>query len=270
MADIGVTSIGVNDRDLSGAVRGQRVGPVPDSSAGVTISAYIANASAGAEFQAAIIATDGTTILAQSAVRTDIGASYSWVQFSGGTLASFDPTGLTFDIVVASESASASIRFDDGASTGGRAGLVTSCNPLVLNGAVGDNSSRLFSIYMTYTEGGGESSTTVTPAQAAVTLNGRTPTTSAFQNVRIREVLVNGSGQAVASATDIGLRVWYSGICAGAPDVSLNGMTTDANGTTSWSIATGSLAFNQPIFYVAQNSVSYSHYACGRLIPNYE
>lgn len=113
-------------------------------------------------------------------------------------------------------------------------------------------------------------STTVTPSQAALTLNGRTPVTSAFQNVRIREVLVNGSGQAVGSATSIGLRVWYSGICAGAPDVSLNGMTTDADGTTSWSIATGTLAFNDPIFFVAQNSVSYSHYACGRLVPNYE
>jgi len=112
--------------------------------------------------------------------------------------------------------------------------------------------------------------TTLTPASATLTLSGKIPGTSAFTNVRIREVLVNGSGQLVGSATDIGLRVWYSGICAGPPDVSLNGMTTDANGTTSWSIATGALSFNQPIFYVAQNSVSYSHYACGRLVPSYE
>lgn len=112
--------------------------------------------------------------------------------------------------------------------------------------------------------------TALTPATAALSLAGKLPGTSAFTNVRIREVLVNGSGQLVSSATDIGLRVWYSGICAGPPDVSLNGMTTDANGTTSWSIATGTLSFNQPIFYVAQNSVSYSHYACGRLVPSYE
>jgi hypothetical protein len=112
--------------------------------------------------------------------------------------------------------------------------------------------------------------TTINPGKATLTLDGRTPTTSAFTNVRIREVLVNGSGQAVSSASSIGLRVWYSGICAGAPDVSLNGMTTDASGTTSWSIATGTLVYNQAIFYVAQNSVSYSHYACGRLVPSYE
>lgn len=116
----------------------------------------------------------------------------------------------------------------------------------------------------------GGSSTTVTPSPAALSVSGKQVATSSFQSVRIREVLVNGSGQAVGGATDIGLRVWYSGICAGAPDVSLNGMTTDANGTTSWSIVTGTLAYNQAIFYVAQNSVSYSHYACGRLVPSYE
>jgi hypothetical protein len=128
-------------------------------------------------------------------------------------------------------------------------------------------SNRDITSYTGYTVGG---STTVTPAQAALTLNGRTPTTSAFQAVRIREVLVNGSGQAVGNASDITLNVWYGGRLGGAPDVSLNGMTTEANGTTSWSIATGTLAFNDPIFFVAQNSVSYSHYACGRLVPNYE
>jgi hypothetical protein len=128
-------------------------------------------------------------------------------------------------------------------------------------------SNRDITSYTEYSTGG---SATVTPAQAALTLNGRTPTTSFFQFVRIREVLVNGSGQAVGSATSIGLRVWYSSICAGAPDVSLNGMTTDADGSTSWSIPTGTLGYNDPIFFVAQNSLSYSHYTCGRLVPSYE
>lgn len=121
-----------------------------------------------------------------------------------------------------------------------------------------------------YTEYAAGSSATVTPAQAALTLNGRTPTTSAFNAVRIREVLVNASGQAVGNASDITVCVWYGSRLGGAPDVSLNGMTTDANGTTSWSIATGTLGFNDPIFYVAQNSVSLSHYTCGRLVPSYE
>jgi hypothetical protein len=116
----------------------------------------------------------------------------------------------------------------------------------------------------------GGSSTTAQPDKATLTLSGRTPTTSSFTNVRIREVLINGSGQAVSNATDITLCVWYAGRIGGAPDVSINGQTTDPNGTTSWSIATGSLAFNQTIFYVAQNSLSYSHYAAGRIVPSYE
>lgn len=123
------------------------------------------------------------------------------------------------------------------------------------------------SAYVTVTAGAG---TTVTPAPASLTLNGRTPATSAFQNVRIRDVLVNESGQAVANAANITLLVWYGGVARGAPDVSLNGQTTDANGSASWSIPTGSLAFNQHIFYVAQDSVSFSNYTCARMTPSYE
>lgn len=111
---------------------------------------------------------------------------------------------------------------------------------------------------------------TLSPGVGAITLNGNTPTTSAFQNVRIREVLVNNSGQAIGSAANITLLVWYSGTFGGAPDVSLNGMTTDAAGTTSWSIATGSLAFNQKIAYVAQDSISFSNYTAARMTPSYE
>jgi hypothetical protein len=116
----------------------------------------------------------------------------------------------------------------------------------------------------------GGTTATVTPAPAALSLQGRAPTTSAFQNVRIREVLTNGSGQVVSNATDITLLVWYAARCGGAPDISLNGMTTDSNGTISWSIPTGGLGYQSPIFYVAQNAVSLSHYTAARLIPNYE
>lgn len=114
------------------------------------------------------------------------------------------------------------------------------------------------------------SSATVTPAQATLTVSGKTPTTSAFQNVRIREILVNGSGQAIGNATDITLLVWYAARCGGAPDVSLNGLTTDSEGSTSWSIPSGTLGYQDPIFYVAQNAVSLSHYTAARLIPSYE
>jgi hypothetical protein len=110
----------------------------------------------------------------------------------------------------------------------------------------------------------------VFPAVGAAALQGKTPGTSAFQNVRIRQVLVNESGQPVASAANITLLVWYGGVCRGAPDYSINGMTTDANGTTSWSLVTGTLGYNDKIFYVAQDSISFSNYTCARLTPNYE
>jgi hypothetical protein len=116
----------------------------------------------------------------------------------------------------------------------------------------------------------GGSSTTATPGKADLTLAGKTPTATAFNSVRIREVLVNGSGQVVGSATDITLLVWYSGRFGGAPDVSLNNLTTDSLGTTSWSIATGNLTYLQAIAYVAQNSVSLSHYAAAHMVPSYE
>jgi hypothetical protein len=114
------------------------------------------------------------------------------------------------------------------------------------------------------------SSVTKTPTQAVLSLGGLVATTNAFQFVRIRDVLINESGQAVGSASNIRLLVWYSGQAIGAPDVSLNGMTTDAAGTASWSIQTGTLVKDQTIFYVAQDSVSYSNYTCGRMIPSYE
>lgn len=119
--------------------------------------------------------------------------------------------------------------------------------------------------------GGGGSSSTVTPGIGSVTIQGRVPSTSAFQNVRIREVLVNGSGQAVGGATGINLLVWYDGYPHGAPDLSLTGMTTDSSGTTSWSIATGPLSLNHPIFYVATSGdISPTAYTCARLTPSYE
>jgi hypothetical protein len=114
------------------------------------------------------------------------------------------------------------------------------------------------------------SSTTITPGVGSVTVQGRTPSTSAFNNVRIREVLVNASGQAVGSVTGINLAVWYGGIPSGAPDVSLAGLTTDSAGTTSWSIVTGTLAYNQPIFYIAYDPTTPTRWTCARMTPNYE
>jgi hypothetical protein len=116
----------------------------------------------------------------------------------------------------------------------------------------------------------GGSTVTKTPTTGNLSLGGLVSTNNAFNFVRIREVLINESGQAVASAANIRLMVWYAGQCRGAPDVSLNSMTTDTNGTISWSIPTGSLVKDQPIFYVAQDSISFSNYTAARMTPSYE
>lgn len=116
----------------------------------------------------------------------------------------------------------------------------------------------------------GASTVTKTPATGNLSLAGRAVLTNAFSAVRIREVLINESGQPIVSATNIHLAVWYGGACRGAPDVSLNAQTTDANGTTSWSISTGTLNNGTAIFYVAQDSLSFSNYTAARMIPSYE
>jgi hypothetical protein len=131
------------------------------------------------------------------------------------------------------------------------------------------DAARQWDIYLDYTESAG-SSVTKTPATGNLSLGGLLATHNAFNHVRIRDVLVNESGQPIASATNITLKVWYSGYIAGPADFSRNAQTTDANGTASWSITRGSLVSGQTIFYVAQDSLSFSNYTCARMIPSYE
>lgn len=119
-------------------------------------------------------------------------------------------------------------------------------------------------------DAGGGGSGTINPATAALSLLGRAGSANAFSTVTIREVLINEAGSPVANRTGISLLVWYGGSPAGTPDLSYSALTTDANGTASWSIAPGSLVYNQPIFYVATDGgASLSQYTCARLVPTY-
>jgi hypothetical protein len=111
---------------------------------------------------------------------------------------------------------------------------------------------------------------TATPTTGAVTIAGNQPSINPFTNVRIREVLINEAGSPVANQTGIHLVVWYGSIPTGAPDLSYSNMTTDPNGTTSWSLATGTLVYNQRIFYVAHDGhASLSVYTCAQMMPTY-
>lgn len=114
------------------------------------------------------------------------------------------------------------------------------------------------------------SSQTITPTQGTITLSGLAPSMNPFTNVRIREVLVNEAGSPVANQTGIHLLVWYNGFPNSAPDLSYSNMTTDPAGTTSWSLATGTLVYNQRIFYVAHDGhSSLSVYTCAQMTPTY-
>jgi hypothetical protein len=123
-----------------------------------------------------------------------------------------------------------------------------------------------FAVILTPDAGG---SVTKTPAQAVLTVNLLAPSTNAFTYVAIQDTLINESGQAVANAANIRLMVWYNGEAIGAPDYSANGQTSNASGSISWSVTPGTLANGQAIFYVAQDSISYSNYTCGRVVPTY-
>jgi hypothetical protein len=116
----------------------------------------------------------------------------------------------------------------------------------------------------------GSSETTVTPSAGAFTFQGQQGSVNPFTNVRIREVLINEAGSPLSNMTGMKLTIWYGGAPSGAPDLSYSAVTTDTDGTMSYSIATGSLAYNQAIFYVlTDGSASLSAWTCGRMIPTY-
>lgn len=115
-------------------------------------------------------------------------------------------------------------------------------------------------------------STTVNPLPGSLTMQGREPSVNPFTNVRIAEVLINEAGSPVAGRTGMHLLVWYEGYPFGAPDLSYSDATTGAAGTLSYSLATGPLAYNSPIFYVLTDgnaSGSLSGYTCARMVPTY-
>lgn len=130
------------------------------------------------------------------------------------------------------------------------------------------NTSNEPSIAVDYTAGG--SSTTITPSVGSALIQGRAPSANPFTNVRIREVFINEAGSPVSNKTGLQLLVWYAGNPVGAPDLSYSNVTTDLAGTMSWSLATGTLIYNQQIFYVSTDGgASLSMYTCARMTPTY-
>lgn len=151
----------------------------------------------------------------------------------------------------------------------------------IKNGFIGDATAdgdifvtnRDITTYTAYDDGSGGTEATISntsPQSIALTVNGRAATVNSFSTVTIREVFINEAGSPVQSRTGISLHVWYSGAPNGIADLSLSSLTTDANGTASWSLPTGGLSYNQAIFYVATDGgASLSEYTCARMTPIY-
>jgi hypothetical protein len=113
---------------------------------------------------------------------------------------------------------------------------------------------------------------TVTPGVGSIRMSASPPNTNPFTNVRISEILINEAGSPLSGRTGMHLLVWYEGYPFGAPDLSYSNATTGAAGTLSYSLASGPLAYNDPIFYVLTDgnaSGSLSGYTCARMVPTY-
>lgn len=160
MADLGNTSFsGSSTRAIdNGSWRGVVVTFPEDPQAGVTVTAYIGDSATGDSFKAALISTsDGTTVLAESAVRTDISTA-GWYTFSGGGLATFDGTnGQSVYVMVGSNSsASAVMHWASTQTADGYTATSSSFSPLTISFATAiDGSARDYFVYLTYTAAGG-------------------------------------------------------------------------------------------------------------------
>lgn len=193
------------------------------------------------------------------------------------TLAVYDTSGTLLDSVSSADAFTApadlvNMHFGD---LTGTTGTVYMKNAFV-GSATADGdiflTNRDITTYTAYDDGGGTESTisNASPQAIALTVNGRAATINVFTTVTIREVLINEAGSPVANRTGMSLLVWYGGSPVGAPDVSYSALTTDANGTASWSLAPGGLVYNQTIFFVATDGgASLSAYTCARMIPTY-
>lgn len=158
--NVGRESVGASSRNLSQLAKGLRITmPAGGYAPGVTISCHVGDTDAGGEEFVAFIlqSADASTILAQSAARTDISAT-TWYEFSGSSLATFQPVGGTAYIIgCASTATSGAIFTQDDAGLEGFASndIVADVTPLTWGSTPGlaSDSVRDYSVYLTATPG---------------------------------------------------------------------------------------------------------------------
>lgn len=136
------------------------------AAAGVSIFARIADTDgAGEEFAGVIVdGIDLQTVLAISAVRTDISGT-NWYEFSGGDLLTYAPaSGASIVICVGSSATSGATVAQDDVGLDGFTALdaLADLTPFTWGSTPGLTSDALrdYSVYMEYTEAGGGGRTT--------------------------------------------------------------------------------------------------------------
>jgi len=161
MADIGNNpATPGSSRTFNSNCKGISIPSFPEAGTGVSISGYIEGIS-GANVRAFIIdPADGTTVLAQSDIRTNIGAA-GYYTFTGGSLNGFVLTAsAAYYICIGTENAASGLFYFqsgtevyDGLTS--NAGI-SSVNPLTfISGGMAPETIRDYACYLTYTPGGG-------------------------------------------------------------------------------------------------------------------
>jgi hypothetical protein len=117
---------------------------------------------------------------------------------------------------------------------------------------------------------GGGSSATATPTTGSVVAQGRAPLVNNFTAISLRGTLVNEAGSPLGNLTGVSCLVWYGSAPAGAPSESLSSLTTNANGSYSFALALGGLAFNDPVYRVIYQGSPPTRNHAGRRIPSYD
>lgn len=162
MATLGNTTFsGTSSRALDiGSWRGVLVTFPEAAATGFSVWGYVADSGTGDSFKAILLDdADGTTVLASSAVRTDVSTA-GWYEFSGGTFDSYEPAnGESVYALVGSNSAAGALCYYevDQAIDGYLANSSEFTGPTISSAAAIDGGARDYFVYIEYTAAGGGS-----------------------------------------------------------------------------------------------------------------
>jgi hypothetical protein len=160
MATFGQTVAGGTTRFLDGNARGHTLtAPATLTAGSYSVWGYVEAGAVGAPFAAIIVSTsDNSTVLSQSAVRTDISTA-GWYEFSGGDFDTFEPQNATsYHWLVACDSGTTPvIYYGTPGLTSGRSGGLGSWGPITLASTANADAGRDYAVYVEYTPSGGGS-----------------------------------------------------------------------------------------------------------------